>query len=300
MPKGITQEQVSAAADALVAAGDKPTVEKIRQALGTGSPNTVLRMLDTWRGSLAQRLQEVIKLPDVPPEAGQAFAEVWRLALAHAETFARAALTEDQNALFAEQTSLTQERKLWEIALAEAQANVAEQTSQLAQAEVQLRERQALVAQLDAQRSDLLQQRDRLQQQCDQQSMELEALRAERVKAQEHLRIAEDRAHQQVDQARQEVKALQQRLEREQRDHSKRVTELTTQHDALRDAVRAAEQATAHQAGRVAALEAALVQWQHSASPTKPKAKKSAPTTAKTKTGKHPRKAATRKKGAKP
>ena len=57
MPKGITQEQVNAAADTLVAAGDKPTVEKIRQALGTGSPNTVTRMLDVWRSTLAQRLQ---------------------------------------------------------------------------------------------------------------------------------------------------------------------------------------------------------------------------------------------------
>ncbi|RDD79731.1 hypothetical protein DVJ77_20870 [Dyella tabacisoli] len=116
MPRGITQEQVSAAANALVSAGDKPTVEKIRQALGTGSPNTVTRMLDTWRGTLAQHLQEVIRLPNVPPEAGQAFAEVWRLAVAHAETFARTALTEEQNSLLAAQSDLTQERKLWEIA----------------------------------------------------------------------------------------------------------------------------------------------------------------------------------------
>ncbi len=48
MAKGITQEQVSAAADALVTAGERPTVEKIRAQLGTGSPNTVTRMLDTW------------------------------------------------------------------------------------------------------------------------------------------------------------------------------------------------------------------------------------------------------------
>jgi hypothetical protein len=61
MAKGITQEQVTAAADALVAAGDKPTVEKVRAALGTGSPNTVTRMLDTcWRGSLAERLQNIL------------------------------------------------------------------------------------------------------------------------------------------------------------------------------------------------------------------------------------------------
>jgi DNA repair exonuclease SbcCD ATPase subunit len=236
MAKGITQEQVNAAADALVAAGVKPTVEKIRQALGTGSPNTVTRMMDVWRGTLAQRLQDAIALPDVPAEAGQAFAEVWRLALAHAETLARAALTEEQNALFAAQTDLAQERKVWEIALAEAQANVAEHAAQRAQAEVQLRERQALVEQLEAQRRDLLQQRDRLQTQFEQQRNE-------------------------IDQARQEVKSLQQRLDREQLEHGTTVAELTTQLEGLRNAVRAAEQAAAHQAGRVAALEDALSQW---------------------------------------
>jgi len=39
MPKGITQEQVIAAADALVAAGEQTTFEKIRAQLGAGSPN---------------------------------------------------------------------------------------------------------------------------------------------------------------------------------------------------------------------------------------------------------------------
>lgn len=272
MPRGITQEQVNAAADALVAAGDKPTVEKIRQALGTGSPNTVTRMLDTWRGTLAQRLQQVIKLPDVPPEVGQAFADVWRLALAHAETLARAALAEEQNALFAEQTSLTQERKLWEIALTEAQANVAENTAKLAQAEVQLRERQTLVGQLEAQRLDLMNQRDRLQAQLEQQRVELDALRTERHAEQEHIRAVEDRAHQQVDQARQEIKSLQQRLEREQREHGKATGQLTDQLENLRNAARTAEQAAAHHAGQVAALEATLNQWRSTPASSKRKA----------------------------
>jgi len=279
MRKGITQEQVNAAADALVAAGDKPTVEKIRQALGTGSPNTVTRMLDVWRGSLAQRLQEVIKLPDVPPEAGQAFAEVWRLAVAHAESLARATLAEEQNALFAEQTSLTQERKLWEIALAEAQANVAEITAKLAQAEVQWHERQTLVEQLEAQRLDLMHQRDRLQTQLEQQRVEFDALRAERHTEQEHIRTVEDRAHQQVDQARQEIKSAQQRLEREQREHSKIVAQLTAHQEELRVTVRAAEQAAAHQAGRVAALEATLSQWRSAPLPSKRAVKKTLPGT---------------------
>ncbi len=269
MPKGITQEQVSHAADALVAGGENPTVEKIRQALGTGSPNTVTRMLDAWRSTLAQRLQEVIKLPDVPPEAGQAFAEVWRVAVAHAEALARTALTEEQNALFAKQTSLAQERKLWEIALAEAQANVAEHTAGRAQAETQLRERQMLLDQLETQRIDLLQQRDRLEAQLETQQTELDTLRTEHSAALVHVRTVEDRAHQQVDHARQEVKALQQQLGREQREHAQRIVELTTQQDALRAAARSAEQAAAHQAGRISALESTLKSWRAAGPRTK-------------------------------
>lgn len=290
MPKGITQEQVNAAADALVADGEKPTVEKIRQALGTGSPNTVIRMLDTWRGSLAQRLQEVIKLPDVPQEAGQAFAEVWRVAVAHADTLACAALTEERNALFAEQTSLTQERKLWEIALAEAQANVAEHATKLIRAEAQLSERQTLVDQLEAQRIDLLHQRDRLQAQIEQYRVDLETLRADHAMTQAHVRAVEDRAHQQVDQARQDAKGLQQRLEREQREHDKHAGQLASQHKELQAAMRTAEQIAAHEAGRVAALEATLTQWQLTSTANMKRLPRKSSTAAKTKPRSRPRK----------
>jgi septal ring factor EnvC (AmiA/AmiB activator) len=75
------------------------------------------------------------------------------------------------------------------------------------------------------------------------------------------IRADEDRAHQQIDQARLEAKALQQRLEREQREHDKRVTQLITQNEKLQVAMRTAEQAAAHQAGQVAALETTLSQW---------------------------------------
>ncbi|MFC5741583.1 DNA-binding protein [Dyella tabacisoli] len=269
MPKGITQDQVNAAADALVATGDKPTVEKVRQALGTGSPNTVTRMLDAWRGMLALRMQDVIKLPELPPEVGQAFVDVWRLAMAHAEALARTALTQEQNALFAAQTDLTQERKLCEIALAEAQANVAEGTAKLAQSDMQWRERQALVDQLESQRGDLLLQRDRLLAQVEQQRIQLDTLLTERAAAQEHLRTMEDRAHQQVDHARQEGKALQQRLGREHREHAKTVASLTTQLGELRAVMRTSEQAASHHAGRATALEQQLARLKRPTIPSR-------------------------------
>ena len=73
MPKGITQAQVDDAADALLAAGENPTVEKVRAALGTGSPNTVTRMLDTWRnqiGRAAAPTQRTARRPG-PCRAGE-------------------------------------------------------------------------------------------------------------------------------------------------------------------------------------------------------------------------------------
>ena len=54
--KGVTQEQVNRAADALVAAGERPTVDRIRAFLGTGSPNTVTRLLEGWWQTLGGRL----------------------------------------------------------------------------------------------------------------------------------------------------------------------------------------------------------------------------------------------------
>ncbi|TLY49659.1 MAG: hypothetical protein E6K53_12920 [Gammaproteobacteria bacterium] len=46
MARGITQDRVNQAADALLARGERPTIEKVRAELGTGSPNTLLRLLE--------------------------------------------------------------------------------------------------------------------------------------------------------------------------------------------------------------------------------------------------------------
>lgn len=55
----ITQEQVNAAADALRAAGIKPTVRAVRDKLGTGSNATVMRLLENWKAGQ-------VKVADVP------------------------------------------------------------------------------------------------------------------------------------------------------------------------------------------------------------------------------------------
>ena len=56
MARGITESDVHTAADEIVGLGERPTVERVRAHLGTGSPNTVTRWLETWWQGLGRRL----------------------------------------------------------------------------------------------------------------------------------------------------------------------------------------------------------------------------------------------------
>ena len=269
MRTGITQEQVNAAADALVAAGDKPTVEKVRAALGTGSPNTITRMLDTWRSGLAERLQKVLHLPELPPEAGQAMTTLWQLAVEHAERLLQAQMVTERAALAANEARLDEERSRWAITLAEAETAVAQAKTRQELAEHacanlddQLRDSHAL-------REDLIQQRDRLQALADRQTGELEALQVERTarlaaseqereRTAAHIRAVEDRAHQEVDRARQETKQWQLRLDAAERSYLEALQALEARCETSQRQLQKAEKEVARLSGQVSALETSL------------------------------------------
>src|ERR1700724_2488808 len=55
-PRGVSSSDVERAADALLRAGERPTIEKVREKLGTGSPNTINPLLDAWWKRLSARL----------------------------------------------------------------------------------------------------------------------------------------------------------------------------------------------------------------------------------------------------
>jgi len=55
-PRGITQSDISHAADSLLRAGERPTIKKVRDKIGKGSPNTINPMLDAWWKTLSARL----------------------------------------------------------------------------------------------------------------------------------------------------------------------------------------------------------------------------------------------------
>jgi hypothetical protein len=54
--RGIQESDVFAAADALLTEGKRPTIERVRQQIGRGSPNTVSPMLEKWFATLGDRL----------------------------------------------------------------------------------------------------------------------------------------------------------------------------------------------------------------------------------------------------
>ncbi len=84
MPRpGITQEQVSEAADALLREGKSPSVIHVRDHLGTGSPNTITRFLAQWKEHNAHQQPDV--LPAMPEPVESVMRQVWGVAWREAE-----------------------------------------------------------------------------------------------------------------------------------------------------------------------------------------------------------------------
>jgi hypothetical protein len=84
-PRGVQREDVWAAADAVLLAGEKPTIERVRQRLGSGSPNTVGPLLEQWFKHLGRRIQDpgAFAAPaGVPDPVLQAAQHFWETALA--------------------------------------------------------------------------------------------------------------------------------------------------------------------------------------------------------------------------
>ncbi|HEY3655218.1 MAG TPA: DNA-binding protein [Steroidobacteraceae bacterium] len=88
-PYGVTSRGVSAgdverAADTLLRAGERPTIEKVREKLGTGSPNTINPLLDAWWKRLSARLDAgPAALHRLPESVAHAAEALWMQALDH-------------------------------------------------------------------------------------------------------------------------------------------------------------------------------------------------------------------------
>jgi Plasmid replication region DNA-binding N-term len=99
--RGISQSDVSHAADSLLRSGERPTIDKVRAKIGRGSPNTINPMLDAWWKTLAARLDSgpaaFHRLPEVVAHLAES---LWMHAQEEARRRAKAEhkTTERQNA----------------------------------------------------------------------------------------------------------------------------------------------------------------------------------------------------------
>ncbi|MCT8358563.1 DNA-binding protein [Xanthomonas citri pv. anacardii] len=273
MARGITESDVHGAADALVADGERPTVERIRAHLGTGSPNTVVRWLETWWQGLGSRLatdrQVRITTANVPEAVASLAGQWWTLALDHARVHADEALAADRASLLDARETLERDRHTMqtEFARLKSLTHEAQQAEQLAAARASELDR--LVEQLQRQLAELGQQRDALalratgaegaSEMLRIQLQELQDVaRAERDNLSQHVRTTEDRAHAEIDRARQESKQAKQQLATSRREAALTERQLEEALDRAQGNVSELRQDLTIQQARADALEAQL------------------------------------------
>ncbi len=81
---GVEYETVERIARQLISQGQHPSVQKVREILGTGSNTTIANHLKTWQASFAASKSPA--LPEsVPEDLMNPLDDFWSLALARAE-----------------------------------------------------------------------------------------------------------------------------------------------------------------------------------------------------------------------
>jgi chromosome segregation ATPase len=206
---------VWAAADALIAQGLRPTIERVRQKIGRGSPNTVSPMLESWFATLAPRLGVAASgaqpADDGAPTAlRQALDAVWAAAVAAARDKANGTLVCERDRLAQQGQELESVRQnLLQREAAQAERGVAlEQALELAKSQLRNQAAQLEKAgrELEQARSSLatlVQERDADRRQFDEQ---VRALAQERQRTEQRASANERRLLEEVDRARQEAK----------------------------------------------------------------------------------------------
>jgi hypothetical protein len=221
MARGVTQDRVNNAADALLQRGERPTIEKVRAELGTGSPNTLMRLIEVWWMGLAERLaaQARANLPGIPEPVQRAMMTLWSEAVVASRAEASASTSAAREALDQEKVSLAAERSRWSADLDAMRTAAKAADEARGVAEQRLADHQRLVDQLRSESQDLMAQRDKGQQRADVMARDMmylasklekqdKSIAEERLSMAAHVRSVEDRAHAEVDRVREEAKAM--------------------------------------------------------------------------------------------
>lgn len=222
-PRGVQQHEVNAAADALLADGERPTVERVRMKIGRGSPNTVGPMLESWFSTLASRLGVRQAGPgevtSVPPELRQAVEAMWTQATELADQRADTALKRALDQIDAERQMMAGERAdmaaritasaereaLLREALDQSQAHVGAMTQQLDQVQGRLTQCESELARARDALAALVQEKDAA---AREHREHMTASARERDQLQERFDTTVQRHLLEVDRGREEIKRL--------------------------------------------------------------------------------------------
>lgn len=83
--KSTTYDKVFAAADQLLAAGQRPTQQNVRNALGSGSLTTINKALNDWWQTVGERLFSERQRPEIPEPVFDCATALWQQALTYAD-----------------------------------------------------------------------------------------------------------------------------------------------------------------------------------------------------------------------
>lgn len=219
MAVGVPETAVFEAADAVLARGERPTVERVRLELGRGSPARVGGLLDQWWEQLAGRLRGETRMPGLPTEVAQAFTALWQQATVQAQAVVELSVVAQRQVLAEERELLAQREEQNKQETARIRQQFAEAIAARQAAETRLADLATLLDQRMNQIDDLRRQRDELSSQRDEARAEVAGLREQlqavrsqaeqaRIDQERYTRDAEDRAFREIDRAREESKSL--------------------------------------------------------------------------------------------
>lgn len=169
----VSYGEIERAARALMASGERPSVDAVRKALGRGSPNHLTESMQRfWKDQAALNAGDPVALTRLPPELADAALAQWEQALRLAQQTAR----QEDSAACAELQQLRRDtdgrvhslelrEKEWDLAarvreraLAQARDQVSLLMKELAIDRAELRSRAARIADLEAQNEGCRQQ----------------------------------------------------------------------------------------------------------------------------------------------
>jgi hypothetical protein len=169
----VSYEEIERAARALMADGERPTVQSVYKKLGRGSPNHITDCMQRfWKNQAALNAGDPIALTRLPPELADAAVAQWEQALRlsqqvakYDDNAARSHLQVLQRDTEQRARSIELREKEWDIAarvreraLADAREQVNVLMKEVASDRAQLRAQQTQTAELEAQLDQLRQQ----------------------------------------------------------------------------------------------------------------------------------------------